>query len=337
MSMMNAKIEKIWPVRRLMDMTTERLRVREARLEDWDEIKRLCKDIWEGEDYVPDVFPHWLEANDCHPFVLEDSEERRLLGVVNIRRMNQDETAWFEGIRIDPAYQGRGLGNFLTNFIVSWSREHLPSARRYRLMIAEDNRPSLRLAKKHGFDIIATSVYCRLNCDENESSWHVLEHHVQDLFSEETNVSLKAVAKTGAADADIRKFYLETWRKRVKVNALLVGWSFTTVSPENIAGLLEDWSFFSIAHQNGELIGMCGWKIEDDNNGSQFIRLLVHGNDEHLPLILKQVITHLRQRFPEILVFRCHAQAEGSSLESMFKNNSKSIDFYRFFLLEKNP
>ena len=312
------------------------MHVRPATTEDWDEIKRMCKDIWGGEDYVPDVFPRWIEASDCHPFVLEDRKKNCLRGVVNIRLIDQGETAWFEGIRVDPTYQGKGLGGILTNFIISWSKNNLPSVKRYRLMIAEDNHPSLNLAKKFGLKIIETSIYFRLNLDPSAPEWSAIRDALNLNLFTESDKKYHLISLEDSKDT-VQEFYLHQWKSTVKNDALLNGWSFVTITRENVQQLLEQWSFLAMSSPNGTISGACGFRKEDDNEGKPFIRFLLHVPEALVLQAVKICLSHLKQHYPEIFTCKWHIQANGKMIESKLQDLKKSIDFFRFYLLERPP
>ena len=49
--------------------------LRELTIDDQQSVDSLCETIWEGNDYVPTVFPRWVSTQDSHTLGLfEDNE-----------------------------------------------------------------------------------------------------------------------------------------------------------------------------------------------------------------------------------------------------------------------
>ncbi len=82
------------------------LEIRPARPEDKEAVAAFCAHIWEGHDYIPQVWDHWL--TDPEGVLLVGTWEDRPVSVVRACFYTPGE-AWLEGMRVDPAYQGRGI------------------------------------------------------------------------------------------------------------------------------------------------------------------------------------------------------------------------------------
>lgn len=87
-------------------------KIRLCRKNDLPQVKNFVKDIWEGSDYLPLFFNKWVE--DGNFYALE--YRGKVAGTAKIT-MLPGKVAWLEGLRIDPALQGKGLGKELSAYI----------------------------------------------------------------------------------------------------------------------------------------------------------------------------------------------------------------------------
>lgn len=133
-----------------MDLTD--VTVRRARADDAAAVAAFTRDTWSDRgrgDYLPDVFPRWVETDgdDQRTFVADVDGEAA--GVIQGRLLT-DAEAWAQGMRTDPAHRGRGLGAALTDAVLSWARERGASV--CRNMVFSWNVAGLGLSRAAGFD-----------------------------------------------------------------------------------------------------------------------------------------------------------------------------------------
>jgi L-amino acid N-acyltransferase YncA len=110
--------------------------------------------MWDGEDYVPELLDGWFA----------DSE-----GELSVATLDDDVIAfahrtwlcpgiaWFEGIRTDPAYQGRGAGKAITEHFIRAARAD--GATHIDLSTYIDNEASIHILETSGFQRVATFSY----------------------------------------------------------------------------------------------------------------------------------------------------------------------------------
>lgn len=91
-------------------MIGEHLTFRKAVPEDKPAVLAICAQIWEGDDYIPEVWDEWIADPYGQLSVVE--LEGKVVGLGKLTRLTPTEW-WLEGLRVDPAYQGRGIGRFL--------------------------------------------------------------------------------------------------------------------------------------------------------------------------------------------------------------------------------
>lgn len=123
---------------------------------DRDEIIRISSRIWEGEDYIPFVFDEW--ARDDNSFFACAEIDGHIAGFGRYVRI-ANGYAWLEGLRVDPVYQGYGIGKALTNFFIDLGMKECVKSLALSTYI--DNRASIHIIEKKGFVKVAEFVYCK--------------------------------------------------------------------------------------------------------------------------------------------------------------------------------
>jgi len=126
---------------------------RRARPEDVDRIREISATNWDGNDYIGSVIVDWLADPDGEVTVAVDGG--RLLGFGR-RRWLAPAHAWLEGLRVDPADRGRGVGRALTCRLVD--RAVAEGAQWVGLSTYIDNEASIHIIESSGFRRIASFV-----------------------------------------------------------------------------------------------------------------------------------------------------------------------------------
>lgn len=128
-----------------MDLT-----LREARHEDHEAVAAFTRETWpdrEMGDYLPDVYPEWIEGEDKYTPVVEiDGGPAGIAQCVSL----SEREAWCQGMRVAPDYRGEGVARRLTGALFEWARER--GALVARNMVFSWNTPSLSLSRTVGFD-----------------------------------------------------------------------------------------------------------------------------------------------------------------------------------------
>jgi len=103
-------------------MTEAEVEVRPARPEDKEAVLAFCEHTWEDhEDYIPYVWDDWLaDPNGCLFVAVVDGQP---VAIERVALMS-DREAWWEGLRVDPRYRGRGLVGAMRPHLRRYLREH---------------------------------------------------------------------------------------------------------------------------------------------------------------------------------------------------------------------
>lgn len=156
------------------------MELREARLEDHEAVAAFTRNTWPGReagDYLPDVYPKWIEGEN-HTLVAEAGGE--IAGVAQCTMLSDTE-AWCQGMRVNPDYRGEGVARRLTHALFDWARDR--GAFVARCMVFSWNVPSLGLTRKIGFDPATELRWARPTPDpdaefdravtgEPDAAWH---------------------------------------------------------------------------------------------------------------------------------------------------------------------
>jgi len=98
-------------------MNSSRLPIvcRPANADDTPDVLELTKTIWEGHDYVPEVWEEWLADTQGQLLVAEF--DRKVLGISKLSRLSPEDW-WMQGLRVHPQFEGRGIASQLTDATV---------------------------------------------------------------------------------------------------------------------------------------------------------------------------------------------------------------------------
>jgi len=111
----------------------------------------LTSTIWEGHDYIPQVWADWLADPEGLLAVAEYGG--RVVGLVKLSRLGKAEW-WLEGLRVHPNYIGRGFASHLFEYILDfWHRlcRDNPGSNIVRLITASDNLVVHHMCDRLGF------------------------------------------------------------------------------------------------------------------------------------------------------------------------------------------
>lgn len=139
-----------------MPIRTSALDVRPARPDDRDPVFAFCAHTWPEGDYISDVWDEWLADPDGVLLVAVAGE--RPIGLVRLRMMSPEE-GWIEGIRVDPAARGQGIGRVLVSRVLAAAHER--GATVVRLFTEQDNHPAQAIFARFGFTRVAEIVRYR--------------------------------------------------------------------------------------------------------------------------------------------------------------------------------
>jgi len=122
---------------------------RELKIEDIPAINYISNNIWEGDDYIPEVIEEWLQQKECMNYgAFKDKEKKILIGFGRVKIISK-ELAWLEGGRVKSSLQHQGIGKVMINYALEYAKQiHIKTA---QYSTWSKNFDSVSLAKKFGF------------------------------------------------------------------------------------------------------------------------------------------------------------------------------------------
>lgn len=130
------------------------LHIRPARADDRAAILEVVKTIWNGEDYIPEVWDEWLADGDGALLVGETGGLPVALAKISALGLGED---WFHGLRVDPAWRGHGFGRAMMRRCIALT--HARGARTLRYLTDDGNTTMHRMGRAHGFQLIYTPAW----------------------------------------------------------------------------------------------------------------------------------------------------------------------------------
>lgn len=125
--------------------------IRDARVEDHDDVREMTADTWpdrDGGDYLGRVYPRWIEADDLPKRTLVVEVDDRAVAIAQCVILSEYE-AWGQGLRVHPEYRRQGLSRALTAALFDWAREQ--GATVMRAMVFSWNVAGLGQARSTGY------------------------------------------------------------------------------------------------------------------------------------------------------------------------------------------
>ncbi len=111
----------------------------------------ITRTVWEGTDYVPSAWDDWIR--DPNGFLMVACDDGEVVGLQHIE-IQEDATAWIEGIRVAERARNRGVGEALLGYGLQWSRDM--GCRVARLSTSSGNPSSNRLVAKAGMRVVGS-------------------------------------------------------------------------------------------------------------------------------------------------------------------------------------
>src|SRR6058998_576865 len=178
---------------------SDRVKIRKATAADKAPIMDICKNIWNGHDYLPGIWDDWLADKDGRLIVA--TVMGRTVGVAHASLQTPD-VAWLEGVRVHEQYRGLGIAGKLNGALVEWARKR--RARVARLCTGSSNIASKKHLDKIGLPLLQT--FQRLDSTR--------ELHVKPASVTRPKGSTKALWKWLSARpefAENRAMYSDGW------------------------------------------------------------------------------------------------------------------------------
>ncbi len=125
--------------------------IREIKLSDKKEVLRISSQIWEGDDYVNDVFDEWVKSDKG--IFAGYWESNKLIGFGRMRFLTANDV-WLEALRKDPQTKIKGVGNKIAHYYIDSLKGVKIDSIRFSTYFG--NIASIKLNENLGFKKILT-------------------------------------------------------------------------------------------------------------------------------------------------------------------------------------
>jgi GNAT superfamily N-acetyltransferase len=126
----------------------DEVKIRKATKADKALVVEISKNLWGGNDYLPEVWDDWV--TDPKGRLITATLDGKPAGVAHAW-LQTPNIAWLEGVRVHEQYRGHGIAGKLNDSLVEWARKK--GARVARLTTGVRNRASRDHLKKIGFPL----------------------------------------------------------------------------------------------------------------------------------------------------------------------------------------
>ena len=124
--------------------TTGELTIRPVRPADVDRIVEITREVWEGRDYIPRVFDHWV--SDAGAEFQAAEIEGVVVGIQRLRPYAPG-LIWYEGLRVAAAHRRQGIARAMLAGAIAEAREQ----GFHEMRLATRDAPAIQLFEAEGF------------------------------------------------------------------------------------------------------------------------------------------------------------------------------------------
>jgi GNAT superfamily N-acetyltransferase len=135
--------------------------------EDYDDVVEICRNIWDGTDYLPQIFHSWVDDPKGSLVGAIDTDTNKVIGTDKYSVLS-DGTGWLEGMRVHKDYRGRKIGKLLTEYILTQAKADLQAGRLNRIAFSThaSSIESITMMKKCNFEIDQQHIIVRKEFDK---------------------------------------------------------------------------------------------------------------------------------------------------------------------------
>ncbi len=254
----------------------------------------ISKDIWEGDDYIPDVIERWLNEKDNLTYgTFLEEEMKELIGFGRVK-MFSNGIAWLEGGRVKASHQKKGIGRAQLKYAIDYAIK--VGARVVQYDTSSRNFGSLSLAKFHGF--------------KEKKRTEVLECDINDIYIKEYDISVIRQISSEEAKEIYKKMDIGPG------DELNIGWSYIPLPN------LEDRNSMWVTNLDAILQKIdIRSKVLPEKPRENEVWIVVYGDPEAASQLISYTVDHeLNKDEIKIVAVYCKSEAIELVKELGFKN-----------------
>ena len=231
--------------------------VARARPHHRDEMFRISENVWEGGDYIPNLWDAWIQEEGFYVILLRE----RVIGSMKYTKLPGQEIL-LEGLRMDPEYGGKGYASLAVDHFMGLVDAQEP--RLIRFATSDENVYSHHFGEKYGFEFLASFYHRFMKGPEiREKLIHL--RNTMAARPGESDFTAHAMGEVGVKETtrntsqdDFRRilgFMKGSGEWEHAQNLISNGWVFFTFAEDRLRALLDsDYSF--ILERNGDIMGI---------------------------------------------------------------------------------
>jgi len=250
--------------------------------QDKEDIIEMCKEVFNGNDYVPYLWHLWVDDPNCYFTGMEI--DGHIVACNRMAIIDDGKTGWVDSLRVHPNFWGKNLATLLVQDAIKYVQDNLPNVDKIRETVNDINIPSIKVAKKLNFQVYYTLNVCRikildsllLNIKSEIQRYNILAREIIKLNESDINIILN--------DADLRKLV---------GNCIQNNWKIYDYSEYGFhyAFKYHECEMF-VERVSGKTVSFsCGWlgKNSNDINGSWSISIYAETVEQFLTHFNKQI------------------------------------------------
>lgn len=168
--------------------------------DDYNDILDISKNIWEGTDYLPQVFHKWVdEKKGCFLGLIENNK----VVAVGKYTVFPDNQGWLEGLRVHIDYRGKKYARAISDKLFNMAKEDLENNEITKIGMCthKDTLASIKMMQEKNFRIEKKCILLFKNFDSIKNktielndfkveSWNISYDEFKDLNYFKSNGNL---------------------------------------------------------------------------------------------------------------------------------------------------
>jgi len=136
--------------------------------EDYADIVEMCKGIWDGTDYLPEIFHEWVDDRGLFLGAV-DTDTNKIIGTDKYTVLH-DGTGWLEGLRTHKDYRGKGIGKELALRVFKKALEDLEKGRINKIAFSThiSSVESITMMKSLGFKLEQQYIFIQKEYSQSD-------------------------------------------------------------------------------------------------------------------------------------------------------------------------
>lgn len=273
-----------------MSKILDNIILRKGNLKDKSEISELCKNIWNGKDYLPVVWNDWIN-NSNSSFIIADLENE-IVAVYHVYNFNSE--IWLESLRVKEQYRHQGIANYLIKDLITTVQSK--QIDNIRLTTSIENTKSISLFKNLNFNESHYCQYMYIDYNDIEELSTLSDVKILNDYDEISSIF---------EHMDTTKKYIPIW------------WRWWSVNSYSIKEYLKN-GIAIISSNSGHIDSLL--LLQKTNN---------YGHEDHSQLFIvkgqyeeiKNSLSYVKTSFPEFISSKLFCFPETNSDESSILSN----------------